>query len=446
MLTMRSVFLKNVLMIASGTAAAQLLTAAITPFLTRLYGPEAFGVFGLFVSVLAVLLPIATLAFPKAIVLPREEAEAENLALISLLCVLFASALVTVLMFALGPIAVGLGSLSIDSRFQYLIPAGLLCLAAIEISKQLLFRGGAFRPVAVLIFLQSLFVNSFKLVFGLLAPKAVVLVLLSVGGNAFLAGSLIRVVKEQRRDVISSQPLSSCLAQRWGSLWELAKRYSDFPLFRAPQAVLNALVSHSPLLLMGALFGPASAGFYFIARKFLELPTNLIGQAVGDVLYPKLAEADKNHQSCFAPIVRVTGTFLLLGCAPVSLVFLYGEPIFTLVLGAGWEVAGRYAEWIALWAFSTLLARPSITAIPVLNMQGWYLIFELVSSFGRIAAILGAFIISASDYLAVVAFSCISAIFNLALITVVLWSSKWAKGGLSQRGERRMPHSDDPIA
>lgn len=39
----RSKFVRNVLAVATGVAAAQAISLAFMPFLTRLYGPEAFG-------------------------------------------------------------------------------------------------------------------------------------------------------------------------------------------------------------------------------------------------------------------------------------------------------------------------------------------------------------------------------------------------------------------
>lgn len=41
-------FLRNVFTVASGTAGVQILSAVFVPIITRLYGPEAFGLFGTF--------------------------------------------------------------------------------------------------------------------------------------------------------------------------------------------------------------------------------------------------------------------------------------------------------------------------------------------------------------------------------------------------------------
>ena len=44
----KSSFVKNVLVVMSGTAAAQIIGFALTPIISRLFSPSDFGVFGSF--------------------------------------------------------------------------------------------------------------------------------------------------------------------------------------------------------------------------------------------------------------------------------------------------------------------------------------------------------------------------------------------------------------
>ena len=67
----QSKFVRNVAIVATGTAGAQAITMAFAPIITRIYGPEAFGLLGTFMAILAVLTPVAALTYPIAIVLPR---------------------------------------------------------------------------------------------------------------------------------------------------------------------------------------------------------------------------------------------------------------------------------------------------------------------------------------------------------------------------------------
>ena len=75
----RSSFLKSVILVASGTAGAQVINLLASPIITRMYGPDAFGLLGTFIAFLGVLTPIAALSYPLAIVLPSSDREAKDL-------------------------------------------------------------------------------------------------------------------------------------------------------------------------------------------------------------------------------------------------------------------------------------------------------------------------------------------------------------------------------
>lgn len=67
----KSRFVRNVAIMATGAAGAQLITVIASPFITRIYGPEAFGIMGTFTALTNIIIPIAALTYPIAIVLPK---------------------------------------------------------------------------------------------------------------------------------------------------------------------------------------------------------------------------------------------------------------------------------------------------------------------------------------------------------------------------------------
>ena len=81
--TYKSKFVRNVAVVASGTIGAQAITMVFAPAITRLYGPEAFGLLGTFMTIAAVVTPIASLSYPIAIVLSPEDIYARGIARLS---------------------------------------------------------------------------------------------------------------------------------------------------------------------------------------------------------------------------------------------------------------------------------------------------------------------------------------------------------------------------
>ena len=78
-------FASDVLKLAGGTAFAQALAILASPLITRLYGPEAFGLAALFTSIVGIVGVVACLRYELAIMLPKRDEEAANLLGLSLL-------------------------------------------------------------------------------------------------------------------------------------------------------------------------------------------------------------------------------------------------------------------------------------------------------------------------------------------------------------------------
>ena len=98
----KSEFTKNVLTLMTGTSIAQAIPIAITPILTRIYSPNEFGLFALYMSIVSVVVIMATGRYELAIVLPKNNEDAANIVALSLVITLFISLLslivITVLM------------------------------------------------------------------------------------------------------------------------------------------------------------------------------------------------------------------------------------------------------------------------------------------------------------------------------------------------------------
>src|SRR5512145_1826262 len=86
-------FASDVLTLAGGTTFAQILTILAAPVLTRLYGPEDFGVWALYISITSIINVIACLRYEYSIMLPESDEEAVNLLGLSILAVLAVSGL-----------------------------------------------------------------------------------------------------------------------------------------------------------------------------------------------------------------------------------------------------------------------------------------------------------------------------------------------------------------
>ena len=417
---MRSKLLRNILTVVSGTAGAQAITMAFMPVITRIYGPEAYGVLGTFLSVTLMLIPIAALTYPIAIVLPRRDDDARGLVRLSLVIAVLLAALTALLLKTYGGWLVEKADVATIEPYLMLIPLVMLSGAALEIAQQWLFRTQRFRITASVAVGNSLLFNSVRTLAGLIQSSAVVLVCTTALQQALHASMLgLAMWRAKAHDGGTEKT-----EQAPSRLVDLARRHSDFPLFRAPVMLINAVSQHMPTLVLAIYFGPAAAGFFALGKQVLSMPTNLIGKSVGDVYYPRITRAVHDGEAITAMLVKATTALALIGLVPFALVIVAGPMLFAWVFGDQWHVAGEFARWLALAEFFIFISRPCVVAVPPLALQKRFLLFEIVSTSLRISALFVGALLWGEASATVEAFAYASILIYSALMVIVLIASR----------------------
>lgn len=416
---LQSRFLRNTAAVVSGNAAAHIVTMIFAPILTRLYGPTAYGLLGAFMAAVAVVTPLAAFAYPTAIVVASDDDEARSLFRLSTRLAVGASIALCVLLAWQGARVRALPGLAPIEPFLLLIPVALFLQSQLLALQQWTIRQRRFSLLAKAALGQSLGINVVRAVGGLLHPSALVLIVLSVLGFASHALLLFKP-KSTAGGVALHRASSADLPP----LRVVARRYSDFPIYRAPQNFISAVSLALPVLLLAGLVGPASAGFYSIGQTVLGLPAALIGKAVGDVLYPDLAESARAGASIYRPIYRSVAGLALMGLAPFGVVAALGPMLFGYVFGAEWTQAGEYAQWMSLLLFFNFASKPAVAAVSVLGIQRGLLTYEVVSTACKITALIVGFCVFEDDVVAVAAYAVVGALSYVAMVAWVLGVAK----------------------
>lgn len=424
----RSRFARNVAVVASGTAAAQAITMAFAPFITRIYGPEALGQLGTFSALLDVMIPLAALGYPIAIVLPRSDHDALGLVRLSIILSFIVAIPAGVLLWFAGDwLTISLGVESI-TNYLFMIPVGMLFAAWLQTAQQWLIRKKEFGVVARSAVTQSLILNSAKSGIGWFHPVGTVLIVLATFGHALHAALLFMGARRRYKKAAQD------VAETSTPTLDLARRHRDFPLYRTPQNFINAASQSLPVLILASFFGPAAVGFYALGRMVMGMPSSLLGKAVSDVFYPRITEAAHNGENLAGSIVRATAGLLAIAVVPFGLVILFGPWLFSWIFGVEWATAGEYARWLAFFFLFNFINKPSVAAVPVLGIQRGLLVYELISTGGKVLGLLVGFYWFGSDVLAVALFSVIGAIAYLAMIVwIVAYAARWRTDAKASR-------------
>lgn len=136
------------LTLVSSAALAQGFLLLISPIITRLYGPEDVGGFGVILGLGALIGSVGTGRLEHAIPVARNFVDATQVALLGVVLVLSASALSVVVVSA--ALALGVVKASVWQDFPLLaIPVIAFSLAFFQLVNALLLRQRAFRSVGV---------------------------------------------------------------------------------------------------------------------------------------------------------------------------------------------------------------------------------------------------------------------------------------------------------
>lgn len=414
----RSTFVRRVAILATGTAGAQALNLAFAPLLTRLYGPDAFGVLGIYMAVLALIAPAAALTLPMAVVLEKSEDAVAALTRLVAKAALTVAALVTILLWLFQGAHEKYLSTAELGALVYLVPVALIFHAWQDLAKYKLLRSNIVDIIAKASLAHSVAVNIVKSAFGVILPAGMMLVVASAAGTAFHAFLLTLGLRKAPVKCEEKTPQDRQISVGKGDL-TILRRHKNFPLYMAPRKVLREATKSAPILVLAAMFEPAMVGFYVLARMVLGAPSNLIGKAVKDAFFPRFAESHRAHGNSFILLLRTTGWLMILAAVPFATLGLLGYWIFGIVFGGEWVAAGLYVQWLSVFYFFNFISMPAIAAVPVLDLQRMLLVYEVASTFARVGSLIVAARLTGDDVMAIATFSIISAFFLIALIALV---------------------------
>jgi len=368
--------MRNVSIIAGGTAIAQVINIAIMPVLSRIYSPEDFGVMAAFVSVTAILKEATGLRYPLAIPLPKHDRYADALIILSFLVQLVFVILLAILLLAIGKPILQKFSLEALVPYRLLLPVGAAGMGAYFILTQWAIRERFFQTIAKTKLTQSISGVVAKVVFGILGFQPLGLLLGSIVSQAGGITTLLRSMLGVKGWPKSSQK----------ELKKVALRYRRFPIFSTWSGILITLGGNIAPILLVALYDTNVAGLFAMARTLLILPAAFIGQSISPVFLQRASAA--KHDGNLHDVFRKASKILMrIGFFPIIFIAFFAPQFLHFFLGEKWQAAGIFAQIMAPWIAISFVFSPLSSIFSVLERQRAGLLFEIVHLPLRFAAL-----------------------------------------------------------
>ena len=360
--------------LAMGTGMARLIGVATIPILTRIYSPADYGVLAVYTALVAIVAPTLSLRYVLAVPLPRSDGLALNLLALSAALMAATSLVAALACWLFAGTFLRWMSMEVLIPWWWLVLLGGLAVALYESMSLWATRHRAYKVIAQTKVVQSALGESVKLGLGLLALKPFGLLFGSLveqsGGVSFLVSRFKNGFAKHAKRI------------RLKRMFSLISGYRNFPLFRLPSQFLLVFSAQAPAMFAAALYGAETTGQLGLALMALAVPSNLIGQSIGQAFYGEIARLKKGSELKIKELAYSVQVRLFVVGVPVSaIIFFFGESIFELAFGATWKDAGRYAAILSPYVLLQLTSSPLVQILNIYNSQ---LSFLLINTFRAI--------------------------------------------------------------
>jgi O-antigen/teichoic acid export membrane protein len=378
------------------------------PILTRLYTPDEFGAYSLYISVISIVGLVSSLKYDQAIMLPKSNSNAFSLLTLSLLIIATISLLaaLVVLIFA-DQIT---NYFSGHENLSYLIPFGIFLIGVVQAFTAYSSRHCFYKQIAGARISNSISVTSLPIISKwLLNFNGLVI--------ARLVADSLNILILLRKHITEKTLYFSLISKK--RLRLNALRYINFPKYQSISVFLNSVSQNMPVILLGLLYSPAIAGLYALAERILRAPVGLIGASTKEVYYQTASRRYINGENILSLYVKTTVGLAKLIIVPLIIILLFGDSIFELLFGEEWSASGNISQLIIIWVFFLFINSPTMVTFNILHKQKAALALEIGSVLLRFASIYAGYLLFESFYTSISLYVASSVLINIIAILFI---------------------------
>jgi O-antigen/teichoic acid export membrane protein len=359
--------------ILSGSVIGQGAVLAVSPLLTRLYQPSAFGLLAVVTGLSAVIGAVATLGLERAVPLPRSGTAAWVLVLSACVALAVSCLVTTLLVYAYRR---GLGTvLSVPALvgLWWSIPVAVVAIALQRIVAAALTRQRDHDALGVRNAVQGLVQVVVSVA---LAPTGVVgLIIAPTLGR--LAASLggVGATRRRRPLLVPARIVRATLGRFRRFIWAA-------PL----SALLNVSGQQLPTLLIASSEGVVVAGFVGLAVRVLAAPVGVLSDAVSQWFTGSFSATLRAGAGDVLPLVlRTSARTAVPAVCAAALIAVVAPGTFGAVFGDEWHRAGEVAQLLVVLYAVQVSVSPVSQALPLLERQRTQLAWDA----GRVLLVVG---------------------------------------------------------
>ena len=376
------VFFKDTSIVFSGKVVIALLALVVTPILTRLYNPQAYGEFTLFNSIIQNMVILGTLALPSAVNVAKKEHLSKILKL-AIFIIFSISILMTLgLITICNTVSEHFEYADFLRQYWYLIPIGFMVTSLALTYKSLQLRLRAFSLTTKIGVTEAFAAKGINLYNGYI----------NLGGLGLILSDIIA-------KVISSVLLIYKLPKHYlglnafglADLKSTLKQFEHYPMFVMPAQWVSILSTQLILWYIAFHFSANDLGKYSVALALLNIPLFILSNSFQPVITQKLVSARDGIDDQFSikSLLIIMGliTFLVFGG-----LLLIPANWFVIFLGTHWQGIGIMFKILCVWYLVLFIDQSINNGFLVFDKQRQKLYLNLVDLALQVGLLTFAFI------------------------------------------------------
>lgn len=358
-------FWRSVLVVLTGSAAAQAIPLVGSLIIARLFAPAEFGQFATWLGFVAVGAVAMTGRYEMALAIEQDGLPRRVAARATLLLVLCGGVILTIL----GLLFAQFGCCgNFRTELVCLIGPTAAVVAASQTWQSWAAADGKYRDLAIIRIGQAGAITGAQILTGLLDASADGLALAQLGGA--IVGLL---VAHQRLPLVRDKVIGETAF----AMFNFLNRQRRFPMLALPADLLNTVAAQLPLVIVANRFGAEIAGFLALTLRIVGAPIGLLGAAVLDVFRRRSASSYTQRGECQKEYIETLQILAIGSGLVVILLSIIAEPAFALAFGEVWRKSGTFAAWLMPMFALRFVASPLSYMFYVANKQHLDLMWQL---------------------------------------------------------------------
>ena len=373
----KTLHLPSIRWLMVGTLTAQIIKFAATPLLTFYYAPDAFGIFAAVFAMAVIAASILSLRLEILVPFCRKQSEIIAFAQLTFLLPLLAVAALSIPFFY-----------STAPHFaSYLLPLAIIATAGLAAMRSVSIRSKIFKHIAIGSVLQSLCFVLLALalaIFGINAGASGLLLSQIIASIAFAAYLLLCIAPRIRARLarLSCPKIKAAITNHKPMIQALSLTQ-----------ILAVISQNLPFVILALSYDAAAAGYYAIAVRIAQEPTNLLATSINTVFRQRAAEIWRGGGRFHGLILRGASVIFLLTLLPFVIASYSADTWLGLLLGDAWNNASFSVSVMLLYAVIACSVKSFDQVAIILGSRLFiyiwdYLSFLLVLALG-LAAYLG---------------------------------------------------------